>query len=126
MSNRRLAPCRPISTPPAEQADPEHGLDTPEAIEALYRAAEELVQGTNLDPKQLVLGLLANEGDRQVGERDIVRLQIYKERGDWVGKLLFSEPRNTAEVRLCGRAVQRLFKTELVFNEDQGDPDKVR
>src|SRR5262245_25011746 len=122
MSARRRPPRQTIPTPPVEQADPEHGFDTPEAIEALERAAAELVQGTNLDPRQLVRGLLSNEADRQVGERDIVRLQIYKERGDWVGKLLFAEPYNTAEVRSCGRAVQRLFKTELVFNEDQGDP----
>jgi hypothetical protein len=121
MSNRRRPSRRLTSTPPAEQADPEHGFDTPEAIEALERAAAELVQGTNLDPRELVRGLLSNEADRQVGERGVVRLQIHKERGDWVGKLRFSEPRNTAEVRLCGRSVQRLFKAELIFNEDEGD-----
>ena len=97
------------------------GLEAPECIEALERAAAELVHGTNLDPRQLVRDLLSNEVDRQVGERGVVRLQIYKERGDWVGKLQFSEPRNTPEVRLCGRSVQRLFKAELIFNEDESD-----
>jgi hypothetical protein len=39
------------------------GLDSPEAIEAPERAAAELLNGSNLEPRDLVRGLLANEGD---------------------------------------------------------------
>ena len=122
MSNRRLPPPRrTIANPPAEQADPEHGFDTPEAIEALERAAAELVQGSNLDPKQLVLGLLSNEADRQVLERDIAVVQHILSGGKSSFVLQLSEDRNTAEARLLGRALQRLARAKLVFLEDPHD-----
>lgn len=46
MSSRRLPPRKTIPTPPAEEVDPLNGLDSPEAIAALERAAAELVRGT--------------------------------------------------------------------------------
>jgi len=50
VSNRHLPISQTISAPLTEDADPLSGLDSPEAIEALERAAEELVKGSNLDP----------------------------------------------------------------------------
>ena len=121
MSNRRRPPRRLISPPPAEQADPEHGFDTPEAIQALERAAEELVRGTNIAPRELVLGLFANEGDRQAIERRFALIQHNLEAGINTLRVQFAEPRNTAEARLVARALQRLSKARLIFNEDESD-----
>jgi hypothetical protein len=118
MSNRRL-PKRPPLAPPAE-ADPLNGLDTPEAIEALERAAEELVKGSNLEPRELVRGLLADEGDRQVLERGLALIQHNLENGINTLKVQFAEPRNTADARLTARALQRLSKALMIFNEDTG------
>ena len=119
MSNRRL-PQRPPLAPPAG-ADPLNGLDTPEAIEALERAAEELVKESNLEPRELVRGLLADEGDRQVLERGLALIQHNLENGINTLKVQFAEPRNTADARLTARALQRLSKALLIFNEDTGD-----
>jgi len=62
MRNRRHPQRRPHSLANAG-ADPWAGLDSPEAIEALERAAAELPNGSILEPRELVRGLLANEGD---------------------------------------------------------------
>src|SRR5262245_61674069 len=110
MSNRRRQSRQTILTPPAEQADPEHGFDTPEAIEALERAAIELVKGTNLKPRELVRGLLANEGDRQALERGFDLIQHNLEHGINTLKVHLTEPRNTPEARVISRALQRLTK----------------
>jgi hypothetical protein len=125
MSNRRLPQRPPLAPPPAEEADPVNGLDTPEAIEALERAAEELVKGSNLGPPELVLGLLANEGDRQVLERGLALIQHNLENGINTLRLQFAEPRNTADARLVARALQRLSKALLIFNEDPGDQTRL-
>jgi hypothetical protein len=106
VSNRRLPPRQTMPMPPAELGDPLYGLDSPEAIEALERAAAELLMGTNLEPREIVRGLLANEGDRQAIE------------------VRFAEPRNTADARLIARALQRLSKAALIFNEDPGDQSR--
>ena len=91
MSNRR----HPPRSPPAEDADPLNGLDTPEAIEALEHAAEGLVKGSNLEPRQLVLALLANEGDRQVLERGLALTQHNLENDINTLKVQFAQPGNT-------------------------------
>jgi hypothetical protein len=121
VSNRRRQPRQTIPNPPAEHADPEHGFDTPEAIEALERAAIELVKGTNLEPRELVRGLLANEGDRQALERGFGLIQHNLERGINTLKVYLAEPRNTPEARVISRGLQRLTKARLVFNEDPHD-----
>jgi hypothetical protein len=117
MSNRRLPQHQSL----AEDADPLNGLDSPEAIEALERAAAELVKGSNLEPRELVLGLLANEGDRQAIERGFALIQHNLENGISTLRVQFAEPRNTADARLIARALQRLSKAALNFNEDPGD-----
>jgi hypothetical protein len=124
VSNRRLLPRQTIPMPPAEMADPLCGLEAPECIEALERAAAELIRGTNLDPKELVRGLLANEGDRQVTERDFALIQHNLKHGINTLTVQFAEPGNTAEARLASRALQRLSKARLVFNEDESDLTK--
>src|SRR5262245_16167906 len=121
MSNRRLPRRQPLASPPAEEANPLNGLDSPEAIEALERAAAELLQGSNLTPRELVVGLLGNEADRQAIERGFAVIQHNLERGINTLRVQFSEPRNTAEARLVARALQRLSKARLVFNEDPHD-----
>src|SRR5262245_28026441 len=118
MSNRRRPPRQTMPNAPAELADPEHGSDTPEAIEALERAAIELVKGTNLEPCALVRGLLANEGDRQALERGFGLIQHNLEHGINTLKVHLAEPCNTAEARVVSRVLQRLTKARLVFNED--------
>jgi hypothetical protein len=121
VSNRRLPIRQRISAPLAEEADPPNGLDSPEAIEALERAAEELLKGSNLEPRELVRGLLANEGDRQVLERVLGLIQHNLENGINTLRVQFAEPRNTADARLVARALQRLSKAALIFNEDPSD-----
>src|SRR5262245_21149039 len=121
MSNRRIGLRKPVSTPPTEEADPLHGLDSPEAIAALEKAAAELVRGTNLSPDELVRGLLANEGDRQAIERGFAQIQHNLEHGINTLRVQFAEPRNTAEARVISRALQRLSKARLIFNEDPHD-----
>ena len=121
MSNRRLPPRHPISTPPAEEADPLCGLEAPECIEALERAAADLLKGSNLQPREIVRGLLANEGDRQALERSFALIQHNVEAGINTLKVHFIGPRNTANARLAARALQRLSKAPLIFNEDPSD-----
>jgi hypothetical protein len=121
MSNRRLPPRRPLNPPPAEEADPLNGLDSPEAIAALERAAAELVKGSNLAPRELVRGLLANEGDRQALERGFGLIQHNLERGINTLKIYLAEPGNIPETRVVSRALQRLSKARLIFNEDPHD-----
>lgn len=124
MSNRRLPKRRPLTSPLAEEADPLNGLDSPEAIAALEKAATELVKGTNLKPRELVRGLLANEGDRQAIERGFALIQHNLEHGINTLRVQFAEPRNTAEARVISRALQRLSKARLIFNEDASDQSR--
>jgi hypothetical protein len=108
--------------PPAEFADPLLGdLAAPECIAALEQAAAELVKGTNVPPRELVLGLLANEGDRQVLERDFGLIQHNLQAGINTLTVQLADPRNTAEARIVARALQRLSRARLVFNEDPHD-----
>jgi hypothetical protein len=74
VSNRRLPPRQTLPMPPAELGDPLCGLEAPECIEALERAAAELLLGTNLEPREIVRCLLANEGDRQAIEPGFVQV----------------------------------------------------
>ncbi len=97
MSNRKLDPRKWIA-PPAGLAD--------------------------LDPKQLVLGLLSNEGDRQVTERDFALIQHNLEHGVNTLTVHLAQPLNTAEARLAARALQRLSKAPLIFNEDPYDQSR--
>jgi hypothetical protein len=121
MSNRRL-PRRPSpASPLAENADPLNGLNSPECIEALERAAAELLMGSNLEPREIVRGLLANESDRQAIERGFALIQHNVEAGINTLKVHFTGPRNTADARLVARALQRLSKAPLIFNDDPGD-----
>jgi hypothetical protein len=121
MSNRRFPQRQPLVAPIAEDADPLNGLDSPEAIEALERAAAELLMGTNLEPREIVRGLLANEGDRQALERGFALIQHNLQNGINSLNVQFAEPRNAADARLIARALQRLSKAALIFNEDPGD-----
>jgi hypothetical protein len=124
MSNRRLLPCQTIMVAPAEEADPSCGLGAPECIEALERAAAELLMGTNLEPREIVRGLLANEGDRQAIGRGFALIQHNVEAGISTLKVHFTGPRNTADARLVARALQRLSKAPLIFNEDPCDQSR--
>src|SRR5262245_16078888 len=124
MSNRRLPKRRPLTSPLAEEADPLNGLDSPEAIAALEKAATELVKGTNLEPRDLVRGLLANEGDRQAIERGFALIQHNVEGGVSTLKVHLTGPRNTADARLVARALQRLSAAPLIFNEDPYDQSR--
>jgi len=121
MSNRRLPRRPPPTSPLAENADPLNGLESPECIEALERAAAELLMGSNLEPREIVRGLLANEGDRQAIERGFALIQHNVEAGINTLKVHFTGPRNTADARLVARALQRLSKAPLIFNEDSND-----
>ena len=123
MSNRkRNHPPKPLSAPPAEYADPLLGdLAAPECIAALEQAAAELVKGTNVPPRELVLGLLSNEGDRQVLERDFGLIHHNLQAGINTLTVHLLEPKNTAEARIVARALQRLSKARLIFNEDPHD-----
>jgi hypothetical protein len=121
MSNRRLSQRRPLALPSAEDADPLNGLDSPEAIVTLERGAVELLLGSNLQPREIVRGLLTNEGDRQAIERGFALIQHNVEAGINMLKVHFAEPRNTAEARLVARALQRLSRAALIFNEDPDD-----
>src|SRR5262245_65311023 len=94
--------------PPAELGDPLCGLEAPECVEALERAAAELLMGTNLEPRESIRGLLANEGDRQAIERGFAIMQHNVEAGINTLKVHFTGPRNTADDRLVARALQRL------------------
>ena len=123
MSNR-LPQRHPLVSPLAEDVDPLNGLDSPEAIAALERAAAELLMGTNLKPREIVRGLLANEGDRQAIERGFALIQHNLENGINTLRVQFAEPRNTADARLIARALQRLSKAALIFNEDPGDQSR--
>src|SRR5262245_30184485 len=121
MSDRPLPRRLPPASPLAENADPLNGLDTPEAIETLKRAAAELPMGINLEPREIVRGLLANEGDRQALERGFALIQHNLENGINTLKVQFAEPGNTADARLVARALQRLSAAPLIFNEDPHD-----
>lgn len=125
MSNRRLPKRRPLTCPASEEAHPLNGLDSPEAVEALELAAAELVQGSNLAPRDLVRGLLANEGDRQALERGFALIQHNVEAGIDTLKVHFTGSRNTSNARLVSRALQRLCKVPLIFNEDPGDQSRL-
>jgi hypothetical protein len=109
---------------PCGGGDPLCGLEAPECIEALERAAAELLMGTNLEPREIVRGLLANEGDRQALERGFALIQHDVEAGISTLKVHFTGPRNTADARLVARALQRLSKAALVFNEDPSDQSR--
>ena len=80
-----------------------------------------IARGTNLSPEELVRGLLTNEGDRQALERGFGVIQHNLENGINTLRVQFAEPRNTAEARVVSRALQRLSKARLVFNEDPND-----
>ena len=124
MSNRRLPRRPPPASPLAENADPLNGLDSPECIEALERAAAELLMGSNLEPREIVRGLLANEGDRQAIERGFALIQHNLENGINTLRVQFAEPRNTADARLIARALQRLSRAPLIFSEDPSDQSR--
>lgn len=121
MSSRRLLRCPPLVSRLAENADPLNGLDWAECIEALERAAAELLMGTNLEPREIVCELLASEGDRQAIERGFALIQHDVEAGINTLKVHFTGPRNTADARLVARALQRLSNAPLIFNEHPGD-----
>jgi hypothetical protein len=114
-----------MSMPPVELRDPLCGLEAPECVEALERAAAELLMGTNLEPREIVRGLLANEGDRQSLERGFALIQHNLENGINTLRVQFAEPRNTADARLIARALQRLSKAALIFNEDPSDQTRL-
>jgi hypothetical protein len=118
VSDRRLPPRPALPMPPAELGDPLCGLEAPECIEALERAAAELWMGTNIEPREIVRGLLANEGDRQALERGFALIQHNLENGINTLRVQFAEPGNTADARLVARALQRLSKAALIFNDD--------
>jgi hypothetical protein len=103
MSNRRHPQRRPLSFATAG-ADPWAGLDSPEAIEALERAAAELLNGSILEPRELVRGLSANEADRQALERGFGPIQHYLGARINALKVHSAELRNTAEARLVARS----------------------
>jgi hypothetical protein len=65
--------------------------------------------------------LLANESDRQAIERGFALIQHNVEAGINTLKVHFTGPRNTADARLVARALQRLSKAPLIFNDDPGD-----
>ena len=94
--------------------------------EGLERAAAELVRGTNLEPRDLVRGLLAGEGDRQALEGSFALIQHNLENGVNTLQVHFAESRNTADARLVARAPQRLSKAPLTFNEDPYDQSRLR
>ena len=113
-----------ISVPSDQEFDPLNGLDSPECIAALEKAAAELIKGTNLSPDLLVRGLLTGEADRQALERcfDLIRHNLTG--GINSLEVFFAEPRDTAAARLVSRALQRLSKARLIFNDDPKDQSR--
>jgi hypothetical protein len=110
MITRRLPQGQTMPMPPVELADPICGLEAPECIEGLDA---QLPNCTNLEPREIVRGRLANEGDRQALERGFGLIQHNLENGINCLQVHFSGPRNTADARLVARALQRLCKAPL-------------